>query len=105
MKRTMQSWLPASEALLEMIIYHLPSPAFAQKYRCDVLYGAAAGRCVLGAGVRACWTGRRGGGGARGALLDRGRCVCGGVGAAFASVCSVRGRDGDRQRDGACSAG
>ena len=38
MKRTMQSWLPASEALLEMIIYHLPSPAFAQKYRADVLY-------------------------------------------------------------------
>ncbi|KAI8476985.1 MAG: elongation factor 2 [Monoraphidium minutum] len=38
MKRVMQSWLPASEALLEMIIYHLPSPAFAQKYRADVLY-------------------------------------------------------------------
>lgn len=27
MKRIMQTWLPASEALLEMIIYHLPSPA------------------------------------------------------------------------------
>ncbi len=27
MKRIMQSWLPASEALLEMIVYHLPSPA------------------------------------------------------------------------------
>jgi hypothetical protein len=39
MKRTMQSWLPASEALLEMIVYHLPSPAIAQKYRADVLYG------------------------------------------------------------------
>jgi hypothetical protein len=34
----MQTWLPASEALLEMIIYHLPSPAFAQKYRVDTLY-------------------------------------------------------------------
>jgi elongation factor 2 len=33
-----QTWLPASEALLEMIIYHLPSPAFAQKYRVDTLY-------------------------------------------------------------------
>lgn len=38
MKRVMQTWLPASEALLEMIIYHLPSPAFAQKYRVDTLY-------------------------------------------------------------------
>jgi elongation factor 2 len=38
MKRIMQTWLPANEALLEMIIYHLPSPAFAQKYRVDTLY-------------------------------------------------------------------
>ncbi len=38
MKRIMQSWLPAHAALLEMIIYHLPSPAKAQKYRVDVLY-------------------------------------------------------------------
>jgi elongation factor 2 len=26
MKRIMQTWLPAHEALLEMIVYHLPSP-------------------------------------------------------------------------------
>lgn len=38
MKRIMQSWLPANEALLEMIVYHLPSPAKAQRYRVDVLY-------------------------------------------------------------------
>ncbi|KAL4421827.1 hypothetical protein ABPG77_001616 [Micractinium sp. CCAP 211/92] len=38
MKRVMQSWLPAAEALLEMMIWHLPSPAMAQKYRVDVLY-------------------------------------------------------------------
>lgn len=38
MKRVMQSWLPASEALLEMIVYHLPSPAKAQRYRVDTLY-------------------------------------------------------------------
>ncbi len=38
MKRVMQSWLPASEALLEMIVFHLPSPAKAQKYRVDTLY-------------------------------------------------------------------
>lgn len=30
MKRVMQAWLPAHEALLEMMIYHLPSPATAQ---------------------------------------------------------------------------
>jgi elongation factor 2 len=38
MKRAMQSWLPASSALLEMMIYHLPSPATAQKYRVENLY-------------------------------------------------------------------
>ena len=38
MKRVMQTWLPADVALLEMIIYHLPSPATAQKYRVDTLY-------------------------------------------------------------------
>ena len=35
MKRIMQTWLPADVALLEMIIYHLPSPATAQKYRAE----------------------------------------------------------------------
>jgi elongation factor 2 len=38
MKQAMQSWLPASSALLEMMIYHLPSPATAQKYRVENLY-------------------------------------------------------------------
>lgn len=38
MKRIMQSWLPAQNALLEMMIYHLPSPATAQKYRAETLY-------------------------------------------------------------------
>ncbi|GJN17721.1 hypothetical protein PR202_gb04814 [Eleusine coracana subsp. coracana] len=38
MKRVMQNWLPASNALLEMMIYHLPSPAKAQKYRVENLY-------------------------------------------------------------------
>lgn len=38
MKRIMQSWLPAHQALLEMIVYHMPSPARAQKYRVDTLY-------------------------------------------------------------------
>lgn len=38
MKRVMQNWLPAHEALLEMIIHVLPSPAKAQRYRVDTLY-------------------------------------------------------------------
>ncbi|XP_040378362.1 elongation factor 2-like [Oryza brachyantha] len=38
MKRVMQAWLPASDALLEMIIFHLPSPAMAQQYRVETLY-------------------------------------------------------------------
>eukprot|EP00218_Dolichomastix_sp_CCMP3274_P006943 CAMPEP_0170133574 /NCGR_PEP_ID=MMETSP0033_2-20121228/1385_1 /TAXON_ID=195969 /ORGANISM="Dolichomastix tenuilepis, Strain CCMP3274" /LENGTH=855 /DNA_ID=CAMNT_0010369077 /DNA_START=45 /DNA_END=2612 /DNA_ORIENTATION=- len=38
MKRVMQTWLPAHEALLEMIIYHLPSPRASQKYRVENLY-------------------------------------------------------------------
>eukprot|EP00245_Coleochaete_scutata_P016009 TRINITY_DN7331_c0_g1_i1.p1 TRINITY_DN7331_c0_g1~~TRINITY_DN7331_c0_g1_i1.p1 ORF type:complete len:844 (-),score=226.07 TRINITY_DN7331_c0_g1_i1:545-3076(-) len=38
MKRVMQNWLPAQDALLEMMIYHLPSPAKAQRYRVENLY-------------------------------------------------------------------
>jgi elongation factor 2 len=38
MKKAMQAWLPASTALLEMMIFHLPSPATAQKYRVENLY-------------------------------------------------------------------
>jgi elongation factor 2 len=38
MKATMQTWIPAHEALLEMMIWHLPSPAKAQKYRVENLY-------------------------------------------------------------------
>ena len=34
LKRIMQSWIPAHEALLGMICVHLPSPALAQRYRC-----------------------------------------------------------------------
>mmetsp|Transcript_20180 Transcript_20180/g.27937 ORF Transcript_20180/g.27937 Transcript_20180/m.27937 type:complete len:844 (+) Transcript_20180:104-2635(+) len=38
MKRVMQSWLPAHVALLEMIIFKLPSPHTAQRYRVENLY-------------------------------------------------------------------
>ncbi|GLJ52614.1 hypothetical protein SUGI_1119780 [Cryptomeria japonica] len=37
-KRVMQSWLPASNSLLEMMIFHLPSPYMAQRYRVGNLY-------------------------------------------------------------------
>jgi len=38
LKRVMTKWLPSADALLEMIVVHLPSPRTAQKYRCAVLY-------------------------------------------------------------------
>jgi elongation factor 2 len=37
-RKVMQKWINASEALLEMIILHLPSPRAAQKYRTLYLY-------------------------------------------------------------------
>merc|ERR1711998_184847 len=37
-KTVMRKWLPASDALLEMICLHLPSPAKAQAYRTECLY-------------------------------------------------------------------
>eukprot|EP01116_Phalansterium_solitarium_P008420 TRINITY_DN22334_c1_g1_i1.p1 TRINITY_DN22334_c1_g1~~TRINITY_DN22334_c1_g1_i1.p1 ORF type:complete len:842 (+),score=282.20 TRINITY_DN22334_c1_g1_i1:96-2621(+) len=37
-KCIMQKWLPADEALLEMMCLHLPSPAKAQRYRVENLY-------------------------------------------------------------------
>jgi len=38
MKRVMQTWLPAAEALLGMIVNYLPSPIKAQRYRVENLY-------------------------------------------------------------------
>jgi len=37
-KTVMRKWLPASDALLEMIVCELPSPAKAQGYRTETLY-------------------------------------------------------------------
>lgn len=37
-KVVMRTWLPAGEALLQMIAIHLPSPVVAQKYRMEMLY-------------------------------------------------------------------
>lgn len=38
LKYIMQKWLPAADAILEMIVVHLPSPATAQGYRYETLY-------------------------------------------------------------------
>jgi len=38
LKYIMQKWIPAADAILEMIVVHLPSPAVAQAYRVETLY-------------------------------------------------------------------
>lgn len=38
MKAAMQAWIPAGDALVNLIQNHLPSPVEAQKYRCEILY-------------------------------------------------------------------
>lgn len=38
LKTVMRKWLPAGETLLQMIVFHLPSPAQAQQYRMELLY-------------------------------------------------------------------
>jgi elongation factor 2 len=38
LKLVMQEWLPAGDALLQMIVNHLPSPVEAQRYRVENLY-------------------------------------------------------------------
>lgn len=38
LKVVMRTWLPAGDALLQMITIHLPSPVIAQKYRMELLY-------------------------------------------------------------------
>jgi len=38
LKLIMQKWIPAADAILEMIVVHLPSPAAAQVYRVETLY-------------------------------------------------------------------
>jgi len=38
LKCIMRKWLPAGNAMLQMIVIHLPSPVTAQKYRAELLY-------------------------------------------------------------------
>ncbi|KDO32325.1 elongation factor 2 [Saprolegnia parasitica CBS 223.65] len=53
LKRVMQKWLPAGDAILEMIVVHLPSPVVAQRYRVDTLYdGPLDDECANG--IRNC---------------------------------------------------
>ncbi|OIR57247.1 MAG: translation elongation factor 2 [Amphiamblys sp. WSBS2006] len=53
MKIVMRRFLPASDALLEMIVVHLPSPKVAQRYRVETLYeGPMDDECAEG--IRNC---------------------------------------------------
>jgi elongation factor 2 len=44
LKSIMQKWLPAADALLMMIVSHLPSPTKAQAYRAECLYTGPIGK-------------------------------------------------------------
>jgi len=37
-KKIMQTWIPAGDTMLELIVLHLPSPVTSQKYRAEMLY-------------------------------------------------------------------
>lgn len=53
LKVVMKKFLPAADALLEMICIHLPSPVTAQKYRAETLYeGPPDDQCAIG--IRDC---------------------------------------------------
>ncbi|CAG8629915.1 706_t:CDS:2 [Paraglomus brasilianum] len=53
LKVVMRKFLPAADALLEMIVIHLPSPVTAQKYRAEMLYeGPADDECAIA--IREC---------------------------------------------------
>jgi elongation factor 2 len=53
LKIVMRKFLPAADALLEMIVMHLPSPVTAQRYRAETLYeGPIDDEC--GVGIRDC---------------------------------------------------
>jgi len=41
LKICMRRWIPAGDALLDMIVNHLPSPNIAQRYRCEILYSGS----------------------------------------------------------------
>merc|ERR1719420_1707381 len=53
LKVVMRRWIPAGDALLDMIVNHLPSPNIAQKYRCEILYSGSLDDPICDA-IRAC---------------------------------------------------
>jgi len=53
MKCVMRNWLPAGEAMFQMIVIHLPSPVTAQKYRAELLYEGP-GDDVVCTGIKNC---------------------------------------------------
>jgi len=53
MKAVMRNWLPAGEAMFQMIVIHLPSPVTAQKYRAEMLYEGPADDAVC-MGIKNC---------------------------------------------------
>ena len=56
LKTIMRKWLPAGDALLQMITIHLPSPVTAQYYRTDLLYeGPHDDDCAIGKCIQKYW--------------------------------------------------
>lgn len=53
LKVVMRRWIPAGDALLDMIVEFLPSPNVAQKYRCEILYSGNLEDPICDA-IRAC---------------------------------------------------
>jgi len=53
LKVVMRRWIPAGDALLSMIVDHLPSPVVAQQYRCEILYSGEQTDAICDA-IRAC---------------------------------------------------
>jgi len=53
LKVVMRRWIPAGDALFYMIANHLPSPAVAQAYRCEILYSGDQEDAIC-EGIRAC---------------------------------------------------
>lgn len=61
LKAVMRKWIPAGDAMLQMITIHLPSPITAQKYRMELLYeGPLDDPCAIG--IKTCDPKVRGGG-------------------------------------------
>lgn len=53
LKIVMRKWIPAGNALLDMIVQHLPSPKVAQAYRCQILYSGDQKDAICDA-IRSC---------------------------------------------------